>query len=106
MQCRHLRCQIQALTDTFDQQERGDFANAGFDGRQPDQLAVELREDLFDADAILVVHSNRLTRRRYSRVLGSSYQVIEADTGERALDVLFARALGDNGKNNSINFVG
>ena len=51
MQCRHLRRQVQPLAEAFDQQERGNFANAGLDQRrEPDQLAVELGEDLLDAD--------------------------------------------------------
>jgi len=55
---------------------------------QQQQQAAEQGKDLFDAEYVLIVHSNRLTRRRYSRVLGVAYQVIEADTGERALELL------------------
>jgi len=36
----------------------------------------------------LIVHSNRLTRRRYSRILGGSYRIHEADSPERALEIL------------------
>lgn len=41
-----------------------------------------------EQDCILIIHSNRLTRRRYSRVLGSRYQVMEADNGDRAMEML------------------
>ncbi len=39
-----------------------------------------------DADNVLIVHSNRLVRRRFNRILGSSYHVLEAETSEKALE--------------------
>ncbi|HEY9788563.1 MAG TPA: diguanylate cyclase [Candidatus Obscuribacterales bacterium] len=53
-------------------------------------LSQELVEEqgFIEQDCILVVHSNRLTRRRYSRILGHRYQVMEADSGDRALELL------------------
>lgn len=42
----------------------------------------------FDNEYVLIVHSNRLVRRRYSRILGEKYQVIEADNAEKALDAM------------------
>ncbi len=42
----------------------------------------------FDHEYVLVVHSNRLVRRRYSRILGEKYQVIEADNADKALESL------------------
>ncbi len=41
-----------------------------------------------DMEHIMTVHSNRLVRRRFNRILGSSYHVMEADSSERAMDVL------------------
>jgi diguanylate cyclase (GGDEF)-like protein/putative nucleotidyltransferase with HDIG domain len=41
-----------------------------------------------DFDNVLVVHSNRLVRRRFNRILGSSYHVIEAESSEKALETL------------------
>ncbi|MGD9684378.1 MAG: diguanylate cyclase [Candidatus Obscuribacterales bacterium] len=43
------------------------------------------RLDLYQ---VLIVHSDRLARRRFGRVLGKSYGVLEADTSERALEML------------------
>lgn len=48
----------------------------------------QTKTDLPDTDCILIVHSNRPIRRRFSRVLGNSYQVIEADSGEKTLAIL------------------
>lgn len=41
-----------------------------------------------DADNVLIVHSNRLVRRRFNRILGSSYHVLEAETAEKAFEIL------------------
>lgn len=41
-----------------------------------------------DADNVLIVHGNRLVRRRFNRILGSSYHVLEAETGEKAFEIL------------------
>ena len=38
--------------------------------------------------SVLVVHSNRVTRRRISRIVGTRYQVVEADNAERTLEAL------------------
>ncbi len=37
---------------------------------------------------ILLIHSNRLIRRRFSRTLANAYQIIEADNSSKALEVL------------------
>ena len=64
VQRRRLRRQAHALADTFDQQQRRDLADAGLDRLQADQLAVELREDLFDADGFeLVAKADRICHR-------------------------------------------
>lgn len=57
-------------------------------GQLVERKIAEQHRDMFNAESILIVHSNRLTRRRYSRVLGSSYRIHEADTPERALEIL------------------
>jgi diguanylate cyclase (GGDEF)-like protein/putative nucleotidyltransferase with HDIG domain len=44
--------------------------------------------DPFDKDTVLVVHSKRPIRRRYTRILGAHYQVLEADNGDRTLELL------------------
>jgi diguanylate cyclase (GGDEF)-like protein/putative nucleotidyltransferase with HDIG domain len=41
-----------------------------------------------DAEQVLIVHSNRPIRRRFSRILGSHYQVVEADNADKALEIL------------------
>lgn len=51
--------------------------------QEPDQV-----KDPMDNDVVLVVHSKRPIRRRYSRILGGFYQVLEADSGDRALEML------------------
>jgi diguanylate cyclase (GGDEF)-like protein/putative nucleotidyltransferase with HDIG domain len=57
-------------------------------GQLVEKKVAEQQRDLFNAETILVVHSNRLTRRRYSRVLGASYRIHEADNPEKALEIL------------------
>ncbi len=42
----------------------------------------------FDSEYVLIIHMNRLVRRRYSRILTAKYQVLEADNAERALETL------------------
>ena len=44
--------QAHALAQPVDQQQRRDLADAGLDRRQPDQLAIELRRALLDADGL------------------------------------------------------
>ncbi|MGH9548686.1 MAG: response regulator, partial [Terriglobales bacterium] len=57
-------------------------------GQLVEKKVQEQQRELLNAENVLIVHSNRLTRRRYSRVLGSSYRVVEADNADRALDLL------------------
>lgn len=54
--------------------------------RQQAQAAATV-EDII----VLLVHSNRVARRQLSRIIGSRYQVLEADSGTKALDVLQAK---------------
>lgn len=49
---------------------------------------AEQQKSVFDSEYVLMVHSNRLVRRRYSRILTANYQVLEADTAEKALEIL------------------
>lgn len=49
---------------------------------------AETNRVAFDSEYVLVVHSNRLVRRRYSRILGEKFQVMEADSAEKALEAL------------------
>ncbi|MDR3612512.1 MAG: diguanylate cyclase [Candidatus Obscuribacterales bacterium] len=49
---------------------------------------AEKAVDPFDQDCVLVVHSKRPIRRRYTRILGSQYQVLEADNGDKTLELL------------------
>ncbi|HEY9731388.1 MAG TPA: diguanylate cyclase [Drouetiella sp.] len=53
-----------------------------------DTQPTETNRVSFDNEYVLIVHSNRLVRRRYSRILGEKYQVIEADNAEKALESL------------------
>lgn len=56
-----------------------------------DMLIDEKEEDpetFTSKDIILIAHSNRLSRRRYSRVLGGRYQILEADNSDRAMEIL------------------
>lgn len=39
-------------------------------------------------DNVLIVHSNRPIRRRFSRILGQNYNVLESDSGERAIEIM------------------
>src|SRR5262249_52370383 len=57
------------------------FTEASYGKKAPQQ-------DLFDKETVLVAHSQRLTRRKCSRILGSNYTVLEADTGDKALEIL------------------
>lgn len=57
-----------------------------------DILADKEEEDAPDAfaqkDVVLIAHSNRLSRRRYSRVLGNRYQLLEAESSDKAMEML------------------
>ncbi len=55
---------------------------------EPAQNEADKPADQFDRDCVLVVHSKRPIRRRYTRILGNHYQVLEADNGDKALDIL------------------
>ncbi|MBZ0189972.1 MAG: response regulator, partial [Candidatus Obscuribacterales bacterium] len=41
-----------------------------------------------DLDQVMIIHSDRLARRRFSRVLGNGYGVLEAESSEKALELL------------------
>lgn len=70
--------------------------------------ASEDAKKQLENENILIVHANRLVRRRFSRILGNSYRMFEADTAERALEqikqmnidlvILDNDVLGDNGQ--------
>jgi diguanylate cyclase (GGDEF)-like protein/putative nucleotidyltransferase with HDIG domain len=51
-------------------------------------LPEQNQEVAADAEPVLIVHSNRPVRRRFSRILGSRYKVLEADNTDKALEVL------------------
>ncbi|MCC6978030.1 MAG: diguanylate cyclase [Candidatus Melainabacteria bacterium] len=56
------------------------------------ELLVDEEEEEGDAfaqkDVVLIAHSNRLSRRRYSRVLGNRYQLLEAESSDKAMEML------------------
>jgi diguanylate cyclase (GGDEF)-like protein/putative nucleotidyltransferase with HDIG domain len=64
----------------------GRMPQVGRTGETPRQS--EDQEGKVDAEPVLIVHSNRPIRRRFSRILGSRYQVLEADNTDKALEVL------------------
>lgn len=51
-------------------------------------MSEQKQENPEDAEPVLIVHSNRPVRRRFSRILGSRYKVLEADNADKALEVL------------------
>ncbi|HEY9776982.1 MAG TPA: diguanylate cyclase [Planktothrix sp.] len=53
-----------------------------------ERKVAEQQREMFNAESILIIHSNRLTRRRYSRVLSGSYRTYEADSADKALEIL------------------
>ncbi|RTL42511.1 MAG: diguanylate cyclase [Candidatus Melainabacteria bacterium] len=53
-----------------------------------DAQPAEANRVSFDSEFVLIVHSNRLVRRRYSRILGEKYQVLEADSADKATEAL------------------
>ncbi len=57
-----------------------------------DLLAPEEEEEVADSftqkDVVLIAHSNRLSRRRYTRVLGNRYQLLEAESSDKAMELL------------------
>ncbi len=57
-----------------------------------DLLAAEEEDDASESfsqkDVVLIAHSNRLSRRRYSRVLGNRYQLLEAESSDKAMEML------------------
>jgi diguanylate cyclase (GGDEF)-like protein/putative nucleotidyltransferase with HDIG domain len=55
---------------------------------EPQAQEPDRSKDPADQDVILVVHSKRPIRRRYTRILGGFYQVLEADSGDKALESL------------------
>ena len=61
----------------------------GIFGDISDSVAHEPTEaERFEFDSILIVHSDRLARRRFSRILRQNFNILEADTSERALEIL------------------
>ena len=57
-------------------------------GQLVEKKVAEQQREMFNAESILIIHSNRLTRRRYSRVLSGSYRTYEADSADKALEIL------------------
>lgn len=51
-------------------------------------LPEENQAPLPEAEPILIVHSNRSVRRRFSRILSTHYKVIEAENSDKALELL------------------
>jgi diguanylate cyclase (GGDEF)-like protein/putative nucleotidyltransferase with HDIG domain len=50
--------------------------------------AVGVQEPVREHEQILILHSNRLVRRRFSRILSERYQVLESDSEEKSLQLL------------------
>jgi diguanylate cyclase (GGDEF)-like protein len=53
-----------------------------------DQEDEETGDSFAQKDVVLIAHSNRLSRRRYSRVLGNRYQLLEAESSDKAMELL------------------
>ncbi|MCC7528481.1 MAG: diguanylate cyclase [Candidatus Melainabacteria bacterium] len=53
-----------------------------------DQEDEEAGDSFAQKDVVLIAHSNRLSRRRYSRVLGNRYQLLEAESSDKAMELL------------------
>lgn len=64
-------------------------SRTGLFGDLADQVAAQKQTgDGGDLDNVLVIHSNRLVRRRFNRILGNGYRVIEGESSEKALELL------------------
>ncbi|MFA7337827.1 MAG: diguanylate cyclase [Candidatus Obscuribacterales bacterium] len=46
------------------------------------------KAEQLDIDHVLILHSNRVVRRRFSRTLGEKYRVLESDSEEKSLQIL------------------
>jgi len=53
-----------------------------------DKVAPEYRGDIHEREQVLILHSNRVIRRRFSRILSERYRVLEADSEEKSLEIL------------------
>jgi diguanylate cyclase (GGDEF)-like protein/putative nucleotidyltransferase with HDIG domain len=53
-----------------------------------DKVQPEYRQDLHEREQVLILHSNRVIRRRFSRILSERYRVLESDSEEKSLDIL------------------
>ncbi|HMO21585.1 MAG TPA: diguanylate cyclase, partial [Candidatus Melainabacteria bacterium] len=61
----------------------------GIFGDLSDHVTAEPTEaERFEFDSILIVHSDRLARRRFSRILRQKFNILEADNSEKALELL------------------
>ncbi|MBI4533093.1 MAG: response regulator, partial [Candidatus Melainabacteria bacterium] len=55
--------------------------------------AAQPSKPTYEAESVLVVHSNRLERRRLSRIISGRYQVFEVDNYEKALETLSGKSV-------------
>jgi len=53
-----------------------------------DKVAPEHRTDIHEREQVLILHSNRVIRRRFSRILSERYKVLESDSEEKSLELL------------------
>jgi diguanylate cyclase (GGDEF)-like protein/putative nucleotidyltransferase with HDIG domain len=53
-----------------------------------DKVTAEHRHDIHEREQILILHSNRVIRRRFSRILSERYRVLESDSEEKSLNIL------------------
>lgn len=65
-----------------------------FGGTPEVAVANDSQESQLDSEPVLIVHSNRPVRRRFSRILGSRYKVLEADNSDKALEILRESSVG------------
>lgn len=59
-----------------------------FDARTAQKEVTKGTVEFNEQHQILILHSNRLIRRRFSRILSDSYKVLEADSEEKSLAYL------------------
>jgi diguanylate cyclase (GGDEF)-like protein/putative nucleotidyltransferase with HDIG domain len=62
------------------------FFQAGGDHEKVSQPTPSKSDQ--DIDHVLILHSNRVVRRRFSRTLGEKYRVLESDSEEKSLQML------------------
>jgi diguanylate cyclase (GGDEF)-like protein/putative nucleotidyltransferase with HDIG domain len=53
-----------------------------------DKVSPEHRSEINEREQILMLHSNRVIRRRFSRILSDRYRVLESDSEEKSLEIL------------------